>query len=201
MHSNPTIDAYDKYANIYDKEVIEFWDNFPRTFLEEFKKHLDGIRILNVGSRSGRDALLLRTMGLDVVCQDGSTKMIELTRHLGFESHLADFTELAFPKESFDGIWAYTSLIHIPKEEMAKVVQELRTLLKPGGIFAIGVIEGQGAIMKERSTMPGAQRYFKNYSEQELRELIEPLGFTFLYQDDYRPLTSRYLNQLYRVAK
>lgn len=122
MRNNLTIAAYNQYADLYDQEVIEFWENFPHDFLEQFTKHLPGKHILDVGSGSGRDALLLRKMGFEVVCQDGSSSMINITTKLCFESHLADFSEINFPNASFDGIWAYTSLIHIPKDQARKVI-------------------------------------------------------------------------------
>lgn len=198
MSDAATIASYDKYAHAYDEEVIEFWQQFPKIFLEKFADLLPGKRVLNVGSGSGRDALLLRDLGLDVVCVDASKSMIAITTELGFESHLADFTQLQFPAASFDGIWAYTSLIHTPKEEAREVIRRLRALLKPGGGFAFGAIAGDTAGMVERSSMPGASRYFKLYQPQEARELIEPLGFSLVYEKDYQPSRKIYLNQLYK---
>lgn len=199
MPTNPTIEAYNQYASLYDQEVIEFWQGFPREFLDQFVTHAAGKRVLDMGSGSGRDAVLLRDLGFKVVCQDGSQKMIDITTKLGFESHLADFSQIDFPTATFDGVWAYTSLIHIPTEQAQRVIQKIRPLLKPGGVFAIGVIEGDSTGMVERKSMPGVSRYFKNYSSQELRALIEPTGFTFLYENTYQPHNSVYLNQLYKL--
>lgn len=196
---NSTIAAYDRYAQIYDEEVIGFWDNFPRSFIDCFISNLPGKRILNLGSGSGRDAILLRDRGLEVICLDASRSMVTMTSKLGFESHLADFSDINFPENSFDGVWAYTSLIHVLKNEARQVIKTTCGLLKQKGVFAIGVIEGDGAGMVERKTMPGAARYFKNYSSEELQELIEPLGFKFLQEQRYQPHNSIYLNQIYRV--
>lgn len=197
MQTNPTIDTYDKYAQVYDQEVVEFWDNFPQSFIDTFVSLLPGKRILNLGSGSGRDAVLLRKHGLEVVCLDASKVMVDITTKLGFESHLAAFSEMDFPAASFEGVWAYTSLIHIPKDEAKEVVATVHDLLVPQGAFAIGAIEGDTAGMVERKTMPGVTRYFKNYSKTELRQLVEPLGFTFNYEVDYQPHNSVYINQLY----
>ncbi len=199
MQTNPTIDAYSQYAGAYDESVIEFWHKFPKEFIVRFVDQLPGKRVLDVGSGSGRDALMLRDQNLEVICQDGSKSMVELTTALGFESHLAEFSQLNFPPASFDGIWAYTSLIHIPKTDAEAVIQKLRIMLRPRGTFAIGVIEGDGADMKEHRTMPGALRYFKNYTSDELRGMIEPLGFKLIFQNYYQPHTSVYLNQIYTL--
>ena len=200
MQSNPTIDTYNQYAQTYDEEVIDFWNNFPTEFIEKFVSSLPGKRILSVGSGSGRDALILRNHGLEVVCQDGSQSMVDITAKLGFESHLAEFSDIDFPKASFDGIWAYTSLIHIPKEDARRVIQKLHNLIKPRGMLAFGAIQGDTAGLKEHSTMPNSARYFKKYTSSEAKNLIQPLGFTFTYESTYQPHTSVYINQLYKVT-
>lgn len=199
QNQEATLRAYDTYAQVYDEEVIEFWSNFPKEFLERFKALLPGGRVLNVGSGSGRDALLLRELGLDVVCVDGSKSMVDMTRALSFESYHVDFTEIDFPAGSFSGIWAYTSLIHVPKAEAEKVVSNLRGLLTPGGAFTIGVIEGTDEGMIERKTMPGTARYFKNYTAPELKAMVEPLGFKFEFEVPYQPHNKVYLSQLYSL--
>ena len=197
MQTDPTIDAYNKYAYLYDEEVIEFWENFPNSFIDAFIAALPGKRILDLGSGSGRDALLLRERGLEVICLDGSKTMVGITTKLGFETHLSAFSELNFPLSSFDGVWAYTSLIHISKEEAKEVISKIHTLLKPRGVFVIGAIEGNTAGMVERKTMPDAARYFKNYSKKELQQLVKTVGFSLVYEEDYKPHRKIYLNQLY----
>ena len=197
MASNPTIDTYNNYARVYDQEVAEWWSGFPKVILQTFVDNLPGKRILSVGSGSGRDAVLLRDLGLSIVCQDGSKPMIEITSALGFESHLMDFSEINFPPQSFDGIWAFASLMHIPKEEAKVVIRTLRELLKPGGVFAIGVLIGETVGMEDRPTM--AARYFKRYSARELRVMIEAIGFTMFYENTYQPHSNTFLCQLYSL--
>lgn len=197
MDSNETIDAYNRYAQVYDEEVVEFWDNFPRDFIDYFVRRLPGKQILDVGSGSGRDALLLRSRGLTVICVDASSSMVNMTNALGFESHCKTFNELDFPAESFDGVWAYTSLIHVPTHEAKEAIGSIYKLVKPHGLFAIGIIEGQMAEMVERETMPGVSRYFKKYRRDEITGIIEDCGFKFLFEQDYQPRNSTYLNQIY----
>ena len=197
MQKDPTIATYDKYATVYDEGVIDFWRNFPSEFIDKFVVSLSGKRIVNLGSGSGRDALLLRQHGLDVVCVDASSSMVDITNHLGFESHKMTFAEMDFPKESFDGAWAYTSLIHIPPREAEAAMRAIHGFLKPKGIFAIGAIEGETAGMVEHKTMPNASRYFKKYDRDELKLLVEKCGFKFMAELDYQPHNSVYLNQLY----
>ena len=198
MSDNITIDAYDKYAQNYDDSVAYFWDNFPTDFVDKFADAAPGKRVLDAGSGSGRDALLLRDHGFDVMCQDGSRAMVDMTNDLGFESHHTSFADMDFAPQSFDAIWAYTSLIHIPPDEARQVIQTLRSYLRPDGVFAIGMIEGDSAGMVDHKSMPGSPRYFKRYTSDELKRLLEPLGLDLIHEQKYQPHNSVYINQLYK---
>lgn len=198
MPENLTIQTYNAYAATYDQEVVDFWERFPARFIDEFAAALPGRRVLDLGSGSGRDAVLLRERGLEVVCADASEAMVAITQELGFESHLSLFSELDFPQGSFDGVWAYTSLIHVKNPEAVQVMQKVYALLRPMGAFAVGAIQGEGEGMVTRASMPGVARYFKKYTAPELRQSVESTGFTFVYEQDYQPHNTVYLNQLYK---
>lgn len=198
MSSNPTLDAYEKYAEIYDREVIDFWKNFPREFVTDFRDLTPGKRVLNLGSGSGRDALLLRETGMEVFCVDGSSTMTRITNTLGFESLVSTFDELELEPNSFDGVWAYTSLLHLPKSELAETLARIHGWLRQDGAFALGMIEGDGERDVVRDSMPGESRLFAYYSSDELISRAGEAGFEFISQVDYQPRNSKYLNQLFR---
>ncbi|MCW1907934.1 MAG: methyltransferase domain-containing protein [Candidatus Saccharibacteria bacterium] len=197
MSDNPTFQAYDRYADVYDQEVVDFWEQFPTEFIQAFQEQAPGNRVLNLGSGSGRDAVLLRQLGFEVTCVDASAAMVDMTRMLGFTSVQADFRTLDFTPESFDGIWAYTSLIHIPKSEAEEVLRSVRGLIPAGGVLALGVIQGDHDGMVTRDSMPDEARYFKFYTADELRGMAESAGYEFVYAKDYQPRNSVYLNHLY----
>jgi SAM-dependent methyltransferase len=201
MRDAQTIAAYEKHAHLYDEWVIKFWENFPREFIVEFASKLPGKRILNLGSGSGRDALLLREQGLEIICIDASKKMVAITSALGFESICTTFADFDYPNQSFDGVWAYTSLIHIPKTEARKVIEKIHSTLKTDGKFVFGAIKGKTAGMIERETMPGYPQYLKKYERNELKQLIKPHGFDFLHEQDYQSGSIISLNQIYKKAR
>lgn len=169
--------------------------------LNKFAGKLSGQKILDLGSGPGRDALLLKKLGLEVVCVDLSQEMVKRTTNLGFESIKKDIRRLDFPSQSFDGVWAFTSILHITKQEAKKVIEDINKLLKPGGIFLIGMIEGSFKGNVKRETMPEEERYFRFYSESELKEMIENCGFEFVFQNRYTPHSKTYLSQIYSVKK
>jgi ubiquinone/menaquinone biosynthesis C-methylase UbiE len=46
-------------------------------------------------------------------------------------------TALDLPDESFAGIAAFYSIIHIPRDEIAATLSELRRVLRPGGLLLL----------------------------------------------------------------
>ena len=195
---NQTVAAYDRYNEVYDQETVEFWHNFPAKDIEEFAGCLSGKKILDIGSGPGRDAMLLQERGLEVVCFDASVQMIERTKAFGFASIIGDMRQLEFVDASFDGVWAYTSLLHITETEMVDVLNKLHRILKPNGVLFLGMIEGEFEGNVERDNMPDAKRYFRYYTDSGLKSLVESAGFRLIHQGRYQPGHKIYLNQIYQ---
>jgi ubiquinone/menaquinone biosynthesis C-methylase UbiE len=187
-----TIDTYNKLAIEYDLETADFWERFPRTFFDKFVE-LVGKKILDVGSGPGRDALILKEKGLEVICLDASEEMVKICSEKGLSAIVGDFNNLPFPDNSFDGVWAYTSLLHISKSEIYKPITEIKRVLKNGGLFGLGLIEGEGEIYKETAgvNMP---RLFSFYQEEEIKNLLKENGFEIIYFQIFKPNTKNYLN-------
>ena len=184
---NSTVTAYNKYADTYRRGVEKFWQQFPVDTPDAFCSILPGKRILNLGSGSGQDAVLLRKRGLDVLCLDGAPAMAKITEELGFTSIVSTFENMQFHEGEFDGVWAYTSLIHIPPLETAQILHKLHHFLKPSGILAVGVVVGNREGVISDNFMPGAKRYIKDYSPSELRGLVTTANFKFEVEKHYLP--------------
>jgi len=191
-----TIDTYNARAEEYDEETVDFWNIFPATFINAFKNEVEG-KVLDVGSGSGRDALILQESGLDVTCLDASEAMIKLTKQKGLKSVLADFNQIPFLDESFDGVWAYTSLLHVPKSEVTKPLKEIWRILKNKGILGLGLIEGNTEEYKE-SMGVNLPRFFAYYTKKEVEEILKDAGFEVFHFETFKPKTSNYLHFLAR---
>lgn len=200
MNPDPTIHTYDTYAHVYDAEVVDFWERFPAQTISAFQAALPGKKVLDLGSGSGRDALLLRDAGLDVTCLDASASMVALTEKLGFPTIQTDFKNLQLDNQMFDGIWAYTSLIHVTPDELVTTVASLRDVLPKNGIILLGLIKGNGAHMVKRPSMPESERYFHFYQAGQIDTLMQSAGFRLIFAEDYQPNTTVYLNRLYRQS-
>ena len=187
-----TIKTYNKLAKEYDEKTADFWENFPRTFFDKFAELTRG-KVLDVGSGPGRDGLLLKEKGLEVICLDASQTMVKACQEKGLEAVEADFAKVPFGDKTFGGVWAYTSLLHVPKVEVIKGVREISRVLKDGGIFGLGMIEGDGEGYRETSGV-GEPRWFSFYGRQELEELLKVNGFRVLYFEEFKPRSKNYLN-------
>ncbi len=191
-----TIDTYNQLAKKYDEETFDFWDQFPQTFFDKFFELTKG-KVLDVGSGPGRDGLILKKAGLDVICLDASEAMIKLSSEEGLNSVLGDFNNLPFEDKSFDGVWAYTSLLHVPKSEIGRSLGEISRVLKPGGFFGLGLIDGvvEGYCETKKVDSP---RWFSFYIKTEVENLLKQFGFEIVYFEQFKPRTHNYLNFISR---
>lgn len=187
-----TVNTYNQLAKEYDEETADFWDRFPRTIIDKFMEFTNG-RVLDIGSGPGRDGLILKKAGLDIVCLDASEEMVRLSSRKGLESVLGDFNELPFGDNSFDGVWSYTTLLHVPKLEVLKSFQEINRVLKPNGTFGLGLIEGDEELYRESSGV-GKPRWFSFYKKEEVEGLLKTYGFNVVYFEEFMPKSKKYLN-------
>ena len=72
---------------------------------------------------------------------DLSKSLIEIARnkHPDIEFRQGNILNLPFEDESFDGVWAHASLVHLETtEEVVRALREFNRVLKPGGVMLIG---------------------------------------------------------------
>lgn len=191
-----TIDTYNRTAQEYDAETAGFWDLFPRTIIDIFADVTRG-RVLDVGSGPGRDGLILQKKGLEVTCLDASEAMVSFSTSRGLQSVVGDFCALPFPDASFGGVWAYTALLHVPKIEVGMALLEIARVLTKGGIFGLGLIEGNDERYRESSGI-NLPRWFSYYQKEEVENLVREQGFTILYFEQFKPASKNYLNFICR---
>ena len=183
-------------AEEYDTETTDFWERFPRTIIDKFAELVKG-QVLDIGSGPGRDGIILQEKDLEVTCLDASETMVALSQSRGLKSIVGDFLALPFPDATFDGVWAYTALLHVPKTEVGKAFYEITRVLKTGGILGLGLIEGDTESYRESSGVD-KPRWFSYYQKDEIQKLLEEYGFTILYFDQFKPGSKNYLNFISR---
>ncbi len=188
-----TIDTYNKMAVEYDNETADLWQLFPSGIIKVFGEMVKDGKVLDIGSGPGRDALLLQNLGCKIVCLDASIKMVEMCREKSLEAVEGDFMKIPFAEKSFDAVWAYTSLLHIPKKDIGRAFGELTRVLKPGGFLGLGLIEGTEELYRNSSGV-NIPRYFAFYSREEVEKLLADFGFEIIHFDTFAPRSKKYLN-------
>ncbi len=172
-----TEEFYDLYAEDYEKERGGDFSSFMQKNLSEevdfFLQELKGKKILDIGSGTGRDALFLKKQGLEPTCIDISSAMVEICKQKGLEAYRKDIEDLDFEEVSFDGVWAYTSLLHIPKKRIYNSLARIREILKEDGLLFLGMVEGEGEKIHQSPNKSEKRRFFALYSDSEVREILK----------------------------
>lgn len=156
----------------------DFW----RPEFEKFRKLLPTGKVVDIGCGGGRDALLFTQFkeyeytGTDI-SEDMLLGAKELVPQANFQT--MDMYNLDFAPQSLDGFWAAASLLHIPKRNLATVLQEIKRVTKPKGIGFIAIKEGNGEKMVQ-GTLEGDERFFSFYNDEGFSKSLEDNGFTIL---------------------
>lgn len=165
-----TIAAYDRYPELFDRR---FQDHFRENVVEEanlFLANLPGRRILDLGSGPGVHAEFFKERGFNTHCIDLSPAMVEICRRRGLRADIADMETIDFNLRSFDGIWAYASLLHLPKDRIQPMISKFRKWLKRDGILAAAFKLGQAQGLEDHHRFPGTQRWFSYVTPKEVLE-------------------------------
>ncbi len=162
MKHNSTIDYYNRNAARYFNETVhadvsEIRDRFAQMLPP-------GGTILDLGCGSGRDSKAFIEQGFRVVAVDGSEELCKLAEEYIQQPVIcSDFLDYK-PEETFDGIWACASLLHLTEAECQIVVDRLSKNLKPGGCFYMSFKMGE--FEGERD-----DRFYRDLIEEDLYKI------------------------------
>ena len=126
-----TIGYYDANAKSYVAETanVEFGE-LQREFARRPPR---GGRVLDLGCGSGRDSLAFLRAGFEVDAVDGSAQMVEAASGLtGLPVAHALFEDFE-PQGPYDGIWACSSLLHVPASKLTGVIAKYVEGIPPNG--------------------------------------------------------------------
>ena len=158
-----TIDYYNTNANSFVSSTLSV--DFSQT--QDKFLHLlpPASSILDFGCGSGRDTKYFLDAGMQVDATDGSEELCRLaSEYTGIPVRQILFEDLD-AKVQYDGIWACSSILHLPKDVLKDVLMKMIVALKEHGIiytsFKYGTFEG------ERNG-----RFFTDFTEETFREFV-----------------------------
>jgi len=171
-YKEKTIQAYDEHTEHFSQNFTNLLDFENRYEFKHFEEFVPSGHILDMGCGFGEHSLYFQEKGFEVTAIDLSRTMVDKAKSIGVNAIIMDMEHMDLPQNMFDGIWAVTSLLHIPKDKVDKIFSDMHSLLKKDGILYVCVKEGIGEkIIKESET--GAERFYSLWKEKELVEKAE----------------------------
>ncbi len=152
--------------------------------------------VLDVGCGAGDKTKFLVAKGFDTTAIDFSEEMVEISRSNtpNAKYFVRDILEPINLEQKFNGILAQAVLLHVPKKEILRVLQNLKDQLVDGGYMYIAVKslkeDGVGEKnIKESDYGYEYERFFSFYSPTELESYFAKLNMEVIFNntilDDY----------------
>lgn len=164
-------------------------------FLDSVAGLLPGGRVLELGSGPGWDADYLERLGLTVQRSDLTPAFVEMMRAGGHDARVLDARtdDLGGP---WDGVLANAVLLHLNRDEFATVLARVAQAVRPGGVFAFTLKEGDGEGWSEaKLELP---RWFVYWREPDVRSALKQTGWTVLSLDHASGRSDDWLNIIAR---
>lgn len=159
-----TLDYYNKNSEEYFNSTLNV--DMTNTYKEFLKLVPEGGKILDLGCGSGRDSMNFMKLGYEVIAVDGAKKLAKKASVLlGKEVIVSTFEELEL-KEKFHGIWACASLLHIKREDLKIVLNNLYNNLEDNGVFYMSFKYGEKEYVDDKN------RYFNCFTDESIISFI-----------------------------
>jgi ubiquinone/menaquinone biosynthesis C-methylase UbiE len=177
--------SYDTVADSYADLTRHMLDETPEeravlaTFADMVRAQGDGA-VADVGCGPGRITAHLCQLGVDAFGIDLSPGMIEVARrdYPGLRFDLGSMTDLALADASVAGLVAWYSLIHVPDEEVGRVLAHFRRVLRPGGPLLLGFHVGDESQLKTQGYGGHPMKVFVHRRQHEqMVEWLDDAGF------------------------
>lgn len=179
---------YDIIADQYAEEFGKVYEDIEviEAFLDKLKPNS---KILDLGGGTGKLTDLFIKKGHEAICYDFSKEMMRKAKEFypDLPYILDDIVNMKkhFKNNTFDGIIAFYSLFHIPKEEVQKVFASINDLLKNNGIFCFVVQLGNGEHFIDEPYLKDEGKkvlYFNFFTEESINKILISNKFEVLFK-------------------
>ncbi len=203
MSDDSLRDTYNRIAKDY---VVDHgkdtWDNdYIKYLAEALSKNS---KVLDLGCGPGFDTAKLLKKGLIVEGFDLSDDLLEIARRLNTKTTFTqgDMRKLPYDNDSFDGVFAKASLLHIPKRDISKVLSEISRVLKPNGYVHIAVKggEGEGTLIEDDYGYE-YRRFFSYWKMEDFIKELEEQKFYLVRSEIWRKTELSYTIWVKILAK
>ncbi|MEM9776357.1 MAG: class I SAM-dependent methyltransferase [Chloroflexota bacterium] len=164
--------AYDK--QVAEREGRKLWKRqaAEREDFAKLMKQMGLKTLLDAGGATGIDGRYFADEGLDVTCIDLSAENVKAAAAKRLLSLQMDVTQLEFEDSTFDAVWSFDCLLHLPKTEWHQALSEISRVLQPNGLFFLGVFGGNDfeGIWEEDPYRP--KRFYSFWTDYDLQAIL-----------------------------
>ncbi len=174
---------YDPVAESYARE---FYDElgkkpFDRKMLDLFAEKVGNQgRACDLGCGAGQIAAYLHRHGMKICGIDLSAEMVKQAQGLNPEitfqqGDMISLTEIA--DDSFAGLAAFYSIIHVPRQFVVTALSELNRVLQPNGTLLLTFHIGQTELHLDEWWGQKVSLDFYFFETQEMKDWLSAAGF------------------------
>jgi cyclopropane fatty-acyl-phospholipid synthase-like methyltransferase len=177
-------DGYDALAETYFDWASATTDDARSRMSAAFNAEVPrGSRVLDLGCGAGLPSTKELARRFTVTGVDVSGAQVAAARRNVPEASFieADLAEIDFPPGSWDGVTAFYSISHVPRDEHAGLFRRIRGWLRPGGVFLATL--GAGDTPDWTGEWLGRPMFFSAFDAGTNRRLLAAAGFTLLIDD------------------
>ena len=195
---NETLDYYEKNAVSFANSTSDLeFSKMQDIFLAELKA---GASILDFGCGSGRDVRYFLQKRYQVTALDGSAELCRIAEEKSgipvIQMNFNDFDE----QDKYDGIWACSSILHLPEQELKNVLIHMEKALHSDGIIYTSFKYGDFSGMRNG-------RFFTDFTEESFAVFISEIEQLLIGKlwitNDVRPgrQNEKWLNIILRTTR
>jgi ubiquinone/menaquinone biosynthesis C-methylase UbiE len=193
-------DIVTTYDTIAEQYAADYFDElarkpFDRELLAKFAQLVPPhSRVCDMGCGPGHVARHLAGLGLDVLGMDISQSMVAVARKLNpdLQFEPGDMLCLQFADETFAGIAAFYSLIHIDRLQVPQALGELFRVLTKGGRLLAAFHVGEGEVHREEFHGHTVSFHASIFGIGELEGFLREAGFVVEESLDREPYDFEY---------
>jgi 2-polyprenyl-3-methyl-5-hydroxy-6-metoxy-1,4-benzoquinol methylase len=178
---------------------FKFPDVMPR--IDRIARRIDGKQVLEIGCGMGFDSVELMKRGAQLTATDLTPSAIELAcRHFRImkltpvDARVANVLDLDFPDEKFDAVYSIGVVHHTG--DTPRALQEIRRVLKPGGLAVISHIYRRPSFFYALSRIGRENIEFKEedapvadfFTENEVLGMLDGFEVEEMTKDHFRAL-------------
>ena len=174
--------SYDALAEEYARRLYDELAGKPldRELLNRFAARLKGIgKVCDLGCGPGHVTRYLQEHGADAFGIDLSPGMIAQARQLnpGIQFCQDNMLALDAAENSWAGIVAFYSIIHIPRADLPKLFREVARVLQPNGLLFLAFHAGVDEQHVDELWGVKTNLHFYFFHRREIEQYLRSAGF------------------------